>query len=377
MEIQRQDIRSEVAHNIKQNAEYMVKKHATSKKKIIDEFSIGDNVVVYVSKKEKADSNTKNIPCVIIDKSSGMQPNYKLLCKYGVINKRVPGSKLRLFPGDVQCEPPHLKISLREASRKYSSTSIFCHCKKSCSNSQCKCYNSSIKCSSRCHKTGTKHCKNKFSNENIVNQLPDCSYQSSSSSLLPTPHYGGSRVQDGIMYSFFNTCAIDTWLTVLKCIQIGFSSVFNDIENPQTLQHLLNLVCINAFCEAKFMIANFHNIPAKENQFDFYGNEFTLILAPFINHLLRYTCASHCSNPLCPVKNKTDSSQSTSIPVLRFEDSSNLISPAEFVFQLSNWFVESSETVCGDRRNDDRPQIYNYCDTNMLTGLVLFMVLSC
>ena len=140
----------------------MTIKYATGKRVKVAEFEEGEHVSVKIPKAIQHPTDLRRLPYVILKRSPGRSPTYKLICEYGVINTLFTETSLMPVPGDVKIGSPTNILSLTDVYKLFQMTEVtFCHCKKSCNTAQCRCYKKSRQCSSRCHKTDTMNCKNK------------------------------------------------------------------------------------------------------------------------------------------------------------------------------------------------------------------------
>ena len=123
------------------------------------EYNVGDNVSIYIPKRDRHSTDVKRLPEVVTNKGSGKQPSYKLLTEFGILQKRYTAVKLMPYPGSVKCGDPSVKIRRKVVLAKR----IFCHCKGTCTTLACRCKKVSIKCSSQCHEVFANVCKNRTS----------------------------------------------------------------------------------------------------------------------------------------------------------------------------------------------------------------------
>ena len=71
-----QELRNEVADNLKKSREDMVAKYATTKRVKVAEFEEGDHVSVFIPKAIRHAIDLRRLPCVILKKSAGCSPVY-------------------------------------------------------------------------------------------------------------------------------------------------------------------------------------------------------------------------------------------------------------------------------------------------------------
>ena len=93
----------------------MTEKFERHKKKKMFNFNVEDHVTRGMPKKVLHKSSIKRIPCVIIEKSHGVQPTYKLMSEFGVLNGRHAASKLMPYSGKVILCNSDKKVTLQAA----------------------------------------------------------------------------------------------------------------------------------------------------------------------------------------------------------------------------------------------------------------------
>ena len=158
----RQRIREEVCDANVRNAEYLIKKYSHGKRVMVAEFKEGEHVSLKIPKTTRHSADLTRLPCVIVNKSSGNQSTYRLICRYGTLKQRVTASNLMPYPGDIKCGKPDIYVPLAEAVHQLLEIpAIFCRCKKGgCKTKQCRCKTTKMLCTSRCHKGKNGNCKN-------------------------------------------------------------------------------------------------------------------------------------------------------------------------------------------------------------------------
>ena len=96
-----QKLRNEVAANLKKSREDKVAKYATKKLVKVAEFEEVDHVSVLIPKAVRHTTDLRRLPCVILKKSAGCSPIYKLICEYRIIVRSFTAASMMLFPGNV------------------------------------------------------------------------------------------------------------------------------------------------------------------------------------------------------------------------------------------------------------------------------------
>ena len=327
----RQKIREEVQVNIVNNAEYMVKKYAKAGSIEVADYNFKDTVSLKIPSKHRHAADLKRLPCIVIDKSSGNQPSYKLLCEYGVLTRRFTSASLMPFPHEVKGGDPKDKITVQEAARRSSSSVvIFCGCKGTCKTKQCKCRTASVTCSSRCHKGQSRSCKNS-TNSN---------YEPTNSRII-MPKFGGSCVYQGDVVDFINTCPADTWLALFKVIL----PEINNIPMEKPFERLIRLVKFNEFNAAKLQVAEDNKLRQNKSFFSLLSSEYELIIKPYLSSYLQHTVSSKCNSKFCP---STDVVMSMAVGPTIF-NFGNSTSKDDFKQQIVEWNAYLNTETCGRR----------------------------
>ena len=146
------------------------------------------------------------------------------------------------FPGDVKIGPPANLLSLSKAYKLFQMTEVtFCHCKKSCNIAQCRCYEKSRQCSSRCHKIDTVNCKNKSHKTNRIEDNELTANTLSVSSAMSA--FGGEiELSNGNFVKFLNICAFDRWIVILKAVMKNNPHVFLQQDQLKLQLELLRII---------------------------------------------------------------------------------------------------------------------------------------
>ena len=82
-----EELRNEVVANLRKSREGMVAKYATKKRVKVADFEEGVHVSVFITKAKQHATDLRRLPCVILKKSAGCSPLYKLICEYGIISR--------------------------------------------------------------------------------------------------------------------------------------------------------------------------------------------------------------------------------------------------------------------------------------------------
>ena len=239
----RQKIQKEVAETLKRTRKDMTMKYVTGKRvKVAEE---GEHVSVKIPKAIRHPTDLRRLTCVILKRSPGRNPTYKLICEYGVIKRLFTAASLMPFPGDVKIGPPTNVLSLTDANKLFQMTEVtFCHLLH-CNTAQCRCYRKIRQCSSGCHKIDTVNCKNKSQEANGFEDDELTANTLSVSSVMPA--YGGEiELSDGNFVKLLDNCTIDTWIVILKAVMKNNPLVF--LQQDQ-LSENLHFVIEKMFCQ--------------------------------------------------------------------------------------------------------------------------------
>ncbi|XP_057295049.1 KRAB-A domain-containing protein 2-like isoform X1 [Hydractinia symbiolongicarpus] len=240
----RQKLRQNVVEEGVRNAEMMRRKYSNGKRIKVADFLEGDNVSLTIPKGLRTSSDLKRLPCVIVHKSGGNQPTYKLLCSEGTIQRRYTASALQLYPQPVRCKYPSVdEISLSEAVRKINKfPTVFCRCRKGqCKNKQCKCFLASLDCTSRCHQGDYSTCVNRGMHNDNISEENQILHSDGSKLRQLLPNFGGSIKYENETITFHNTCALDTWMAVLKAVIVTRPSITDEVTD-KNIQQLFTFV---------------------------------------------------------------------------------------------------------------------------------------
>lgn len=102
----------------------MAMKHATGKRVKVVEFREGEYVLIKILKAIPHPTDLWRLPCVIVKKSPGGHPTYKLICEYGLIKILFTAVNLMLFPGDVKIRPPANILNLTDVYKLLQMTDV-------------------------------------------------------------------------------------------------------------------------------------------------------------------------------------------------------------------------------------------------------------
>ena len=126
----RKVIHDVVRNNLSIQAKRMKERYSKRKRLVVKEFCIGDNVAVRIPVEDRAKTDPKRIPALIV-KVRGS--TYKLTCRYGTIGGYYSASDLIPYPGHVAIANEENEITLRKAATLHSqrkSDVLFEHVKK-------------------------------------------------------------------------------------------------------------------------------------------------------------------------------------------------------------------------------------------------------
>lgn len=141
------------------------------KQRNIMTFSVGDTVSVAVPALDRASTDDKRIFGRVI-KVYEDKDVYKIVTKYGILDRNYPVSELNPLPGTIDLAIPQLQptnvVTLHHCAAQESTTDkvpVYCGCKELkawCSTRRCACFKAGAKCSIDCH--GGKN----------QDEIPDC-----------------------------------------------------------------------------------------------------------------------------------------------------------------------------------------------------------
>ena len=193
-------------------------KYSSRKRIKVVKFREEDHVSVEIARAIRHSSNLRRLPSLVPNRWNGRYPTYKLMSEYGVINRRVAAATLMPYTAVIKTGPPNVQLSPSEAYKLFQmSEATFCHCKKSCNTTQCRCYAASNLCTSHCHKCNTTHCrKYRGKSQNIKGVDDSCQITSDHDLILPV--FGVDIMINENLYRFFNTCAVDTWIAIFATL---------------------------------------------------------------------------------------------------------------------------------------------------------------
>ena len=175
--------------------------------------------------------------------------------------------------------------------------------------------------------------------------------------LGKVPSFWGRIIFDDRLYQFENTCAVDTWFVIFKVLL----PVLRNQENTEQLQHLLQLIEKGYFNEAKLQVPLDCNISLTSGVIDFFGNEFNLIIKPYLQKFYQHEINSSCENPYCLNKDiliECTSCQSLSI----IDPGDNWIVPRKITHAINEWFEGQSITTCKQKINANVPKELTFTD---------------
>ena len=99
-------------------------KHATGKRVKVVEFGEGEHVSIKILKAIPHPTDLRRLPCLILKKSPGRSPTYKLICEYGLMKRSFTAANLMLFPGDVKIRPPTDILNLTDVYKLFQMTDV-------------------------------------------------------------------------------------------------------------------------------------------------------------------------------------------------------------------------------------------------------------
>ncbi|XP_066922014.1 uncharacterized protein [Clytia hemisphaerica] len=340
----RKAIRDEVNSNLELSRNKMQEKYQRKKGKRVASFSVGEHVGLLIPEKIRKKADIKRLPCIVLQKSNNRHcESFSLMSEYGILNGKFTASELEKYPGQVN-GLDDVKLSLNAASLKLlGKEAISCKCSTFCSNNLCVCFKNSVPCSSKCHKGMNQNCRNKelnFRFEEVV-----------------LPRYGGLYGSNNTIYTFTNTCPLDTWFAIFQFVEPRISSQVKS----KRFQSLLELLSRNDFVGGRMLVANAKGIQPKKQIIDFFGSEHELIIDLFLDENFKSVVESQC-----------DSKECTNSHALRsLSQCPSKLEGQTIEHSLKEWFFEESYTVCGEPVVDENITNKYECN-NTETGEVTY-----
>ena len=113
--------------------------------------------------------------------------------------------------------------------------------------------------------------------------------------------FGGEiELSDGNFVKFLNTCAIDTWIVILKAVTKNNPHVFLQQDQlSKNLRFVIEKIRENNFLSIKPLIAELTEKTVENGYVNFYGNEYFLFIKPLLEELFTRRIEWQCSNVAC------------------------------------------------------------------------------
>ena len=148
------------------------------------------------------------------------------------------------------------------------------------------------------------------------------------------PKWGDTYGVNDTIYSFTNTCALDTWFSIIR--YLDYEELKSSIEYKNLLK-LIQLIFGQDYIGARMFVASFIKIMSKRNVIDFFGLESNLFVLPFLSEFIINTIESRCSNLQCPGGKQR----------VHLKDCLEVLPADDFSASVANWFIGEKETRCG------------------------------
>ena len=97
----------------------MSDKYFSTKRIKVVEFREGDHVSVAIPRAIRHSNDLRRLLFVVLNRSNGRYPTYKLMSEYGVINRRVTAATLMQYPEVIRTGAPNQQLSLSEAYKLF------------------------------------------------------------------------------------------------------------------------------------------------------------------------------------------------------------------------------------------------------------------
>ena len=137
----------------------MIEIYSKRKHHKVEQFAIGDNVSIRIPRRDRASTDLRCIPCVVVAISGLNRHLYRLCTKHGVLKDCLSESELEHFSGKVDVGmggwESDAHLSLRELAIRHNPKNAYygnsCSCKSGCRSSWCSCKQVNKVCTKRYH----------------------------------------------------------------------------------------------------------------------------------------------------------------------------------------------------------------------------------
>lgn len=146
------------------------------------------------------------------------------------------------------------------------------------------------------------------------------------------PYNGGTFKN----HLFINTCSVDVWLSILKAAFLKYPQIKNKLFQ---IEPLVSCITSNRFNKAKMIIAEKNNLAENDFCFNFYGNEASNFVLPFLSQFMEHIIVSECDNGKCT--DEVVFQTLCSYPCLDFT-----AGPISVENVITSWFSEDSLSQC-------------------------------
>lgn len=385
----RKFIRKNVTESLAKNAERMKVKYSKKKRIKVADYAVGDKVTVKIPKLDRNSTDSKRLKGIIVKKSAGCSPIYRIICAHGTLQNRYSASDLMPFHGIVDVGNVDNFISLREAAKATSKSDVvFCRCKKSgCKSNICKCYKNKQICSSRCHR-GASNCLNLDGATNfdpptlptpvhteVNKQKTKLIVNDFQGTEIILPLWGGELPFGAQQIKMVNTCSIDNWLFLLSHLIAERPATVQKLKElyseEKSFLRLMRFISNKLFSAAKFHISIANKmLPSDKNIIDFFGNEKIQFLDNNLCFMFKHTLLSTCDSSFCPTKD-VSVEYDLSVPFIEcgyvdLENTGDKISPLQFQAYVESWFTSIEKgNRCGRLCESDVPVEFTFGETSL------------
>ena len=152
------------------------------------------------------------------------------------------------------------------------------------------------------------------------------------------PKFGGQLTENEINFKLVKTCVVDTWIVIFMAIMKNDPLVL--LQSPQLNECFLTLlekIRDGEYEHAKLLVAKRANIKVQGNCVNFYGNEYSLIVEPFLKETFKRELTWKCTSRSCAKREGFLSIYSIS-NISSARKPGRAILQSEFMEEVKKWF---------------------------------------
>jgi len=171
------------------------------------------------------------------------------------------------------------------------------------------------------------------------------------------PKYAGIYEESGSVFTFTNTCPLDTWFTILR--HIDRIKLFSSIQPHNVyFKDLITKVFDDEYNTARIVVAQKNGLKHNNQVYSFYGQEFDLFIRPFLLSYYESFLNSQCNSPFCPSSDR----------LLPQELCPSFIEGYSIERAIADWFRSEGTGICGMNVSRDVPDEYRFEDESINGG---------